>query len=300
MTIFERPPASPLIKLRGNICAKLELFNPGGSHKSRSARFVVQRAIERGDLTPGGPRRILEKSGGNFGVGLALEARRFGISVDLVIGLNFSPVKRALCAEFGANLVGLDMLRAGLQPKEVITKFLADAPEQYFFTDQFSNPANFQAHLSETGPELVEQLRADSAAYRQIILVVAAGTGASASGIGQCLKASFPSVSVVLNEPERCSFQQGVFGDHVQKGSAVGVAPPFLDLGLIDAIVNVSDNQAKAGQRNFARDSGIYPGPSSGGNYFIAQEIARRQPDCLVATMIYDSGEGYIDVAQAA
>lgn len=295
-----RSPSSPMIAIRGNIRAKLELFNPGGSHKSRAARHIIARALASGHLSAGSPRRILEKSGGNFGVGLAYEANKHGIGVDLVIGLNFSPIKRALCEAFGARLVGVDLLQAGLQPREVITKLLADEPELYFFTDQFSNAANMDAHVHETGPEICGQLRGDMDQYAGIILAVAAGTGASAAGIGRSLRHAFKDVKIVLNQPENCSYGANRYGDHAQLGTAVGVFPPFLDLSSVNDVVSVTDADARQGQRDFARDTGIYPGPSSGGNYCVARKLAARFPDHLVVTVIYDSGEGYIDARKRA
>jgi cysteine synthase len=288
---------TPLQHTRGNIRTKLELLNPGGSHKTRAARRIIQRAIAAGELTPGGTRRILEKSGGNFGVGLAYEAAKHDIGVDLVIGLSFSPLKRALCEEFGARLVGIDQLKAGLQPKEVINNLLQAHPQRYFFPDQFSNQGNIDAHLLETGPELADQLDQDMQHYQGCVLVLAAGTGASASALAKVIRERFDNVRVVLNEPHSCCYEKAEFGDHVQKGTAVGVAPPFLDLTLMDEIVPVTDAQARAGQRQFALDTGIYPGPSSGGNYFIATQLSTQYPDHLIVTLAYDGGEGYLDSA---
>lgn len=290
--------STPLVRA-GRVFTKLEMFNRAGSHKARAAQWVVRQAIEAGHLIPGGPRRILEKSGGNFGIGLAYEARKFDIGVDLVVGLSFSRVKMALCEEFGARLVGRDMLLRGAQPKEVVEKLLEDQPQNYFYTDQFSNPANLAAHFEGTGPELLAQLLPLGALDRPVVFVVAAGTGASAAGISRRLKAALPNVTVVLNEPEHCSYIEGVFGDHVQKGTAVGVRPPFLDLTLVDHIERVTDAQAREGQRMFAAATGLYPGPSSGGNYFLARRWADACPTHLVVTLIYDSGEGYLEVAPA-
>jgi cysteine synthase len=308
MTFHSAPPVTagetlagtPIVRARPNLFAKLELFNSGGSHKMRAARRVVARAIESGDLTPHGPRRIIEKSGGNFGVGLAYEASRYGIGVDLVIGLSFSPLKRALCQEYGARLVGVDLLRQGLQPKEVITKYLADEPDLYYFTDQFSNPGNVEAHLDETGPELAAQVAPHLGQYKGCILVVAAGTGASAAGVSRAMRARIPGLTVVLNQPQGCCYRSGVYSSHAQQGTAVGVAPPFLDLDAMDRIETVSDADARLGQRQFAGDTGIFPGPSAGGNYVLARRIAERCPDHLVATLIYDAGEGYLDAAKVA
>lgn len=285
---------TPLIRA-GNVYAKLEMFNRAGSHKARAAEAVVRQAIAAGHLQPGGRRRILEKSGGNFGIGLAFEARKFDIGVDLVVGLSFSRVKMALCEEYGARLVGRDMLLAGAQPREVIETLLREQPDDYFYTDQFSNPANLAAHFDGTGPELLAQLLPLGALDRPVMLIVAAGTGASAAGISRRLKAALPDVTVVLNEPQQCCYVEGVFGDHAQKGTAVGMRPPFLDLAMVDHIEKVSDAEAREGQRLFAAATGLYPGPSSGANYFLAQRWADAYPDYLVVTLIYDAGEGYLE-----
>lgn len=285
---------TPMLSLGNNLRMKLEHLNPGGSHKTRAARRIILRAIESGDLTPGGPRRILEKSGGNFGVGLAYEAAKYKIGVDLVIGLSFSPVKRALCEEFGARLVGVDLLHEGLQPKEVIAKLLEDSPETYFFTNQFANPANLEAHLMETGPEIVSQIRHDVKDFNGITLVMGAGTGAHAQALVSVLRKNFDDVELVIVQPENCEFEKEEFGDHAQQGAAVGVVPPFLDFSDVTRIESVLDIDASEGQCLLAEHAGIYPGPTGGANYILSSQIAQANPDRLVVTMTYDAGEGYL------
>ncbi|PTE19565.1 pyridoxal-5'-phosphate-dependent protein [Cereibacter changlensis JA139] len=285
------PVISPLTNLR----IKMEHLNPGGSHKSRAARYIIESAIVAGELRPGGPRRILEKSGGNFGIGLAYEAAKHDIGVDLVIGLSFSPLKRVLCQEYGARLVGLDLLHQGMQPKDVVATLLAADANRYFFTNQFANPGNFEAHLHETGPEIVQQVRADLDRFAGCSLVLGAGTGAHAAALATVLRESCAVVELVLVEPENCSFAEGRFGDHAQKGTAVGVLPPFLDFAHVDRIIPVSDAEAFEGQKRFARETGFYPGPTSGANYHLACQNAATSPERLVISMIYDAGDCYLD-----
>lgn len=292
MTLID--PRTPLIAPSPNLRIKLEHLNPGGSHKSRAARRIVEQAIATGDLVPGGTRRILEKSGGNFGVGLAYESAKYDIGVDLVIGLSFSQLKRDLCEEYGARLVGVDLLHQGLQPKEVIAKLLEEHSEAYFFTDQFANPANLEAHLLETGPEIVAQIEKDIVDCAGITLVLSAGTGAHAAALNTVLRRAFSNIELVLVQPENCSFQTGEFGDHAQQGAAVGVVPPFLNLADVMHTVTVLDAEALQGQRLLAKHTGIYPGPTSGANYFLALRLAEAYPDRLVVTMTYDAGEGYL------
>lgn len=287
-------PCTPMISPLPNLKVKLEHFNPAGSHKARAARYIIRKAIDDGELKVGGRRRIIEKSGGNFGIGLAYEAAKHNIGVDLVVGLSFSPIKRRLCEEYGVRLIGVDLLRQGLQPKEVIAHYLALQRGDYFFTDQFSNHENLNAHLRETAPELASQIKPDSRQFNGITLVLSAGTGAHIGAIEQTLRGEVSNLRVVVPEPENCSFRNGIFGTHSQQGAAVGVKPPFLDLNKVDQFEPVSDLEALRGQQLLAKDCGIYPGPTSGANYFLARQIATREPDRLIVTMTYDGGQAYL------
>ncbi|MFS4438153.1 PLP-dependent cysteine synthase family protein [Paracoccaceae bacterium GXU_MW_L88] len=287
------PFETPIFR-RGNVLVKMEAMQPGGSHKARAARYIVRQAMERGDLTPGGDVRILEKSGGNLGVGLAYEASRHGIGVDLVIGLSFSRIKRALCEQFGAKVICDDRLRKGATPKEVIAQLLDEKPEQWFFTDQFANQANLAAHLAETGPELVRQVEAAKTPGQPIILVKGAGTGASFQAIATRMREAFEDLSCEMVMPENCDLLKDTYGDHGLEGFAVGVRPPFLDLDLVDRIHVVPDSAARQGQRAMAREIGYFPGMTSGANFAAAQKVAQENPEALVVTLAYDSGESYL------
>lgn len=285
---------TPMLRPLPNLRVKLEHLGPAGSHKARAARHVIRKAIADGELTPGGSRRIIEKSGGNFGVGLAFEAAKYEIGVDLVIGLSFSPIKRRLCEEFGAKLIGIDLLQQGVQPKEVIASYLDRHRDEYFYSDQFANRENLNAHLKETAPEIAEQIWDDANKYSGITVVLSAGTGAHAAAIQTILQKEFSDVEMVIVEPENCSFREGVFGSHVQQGAAVGVLPPFLDIAKVHRFARVLDGEASEGQSHLARQCGIYPGPTSGANFMLARRIALQQPERLIITMTYDTGEAYL------
>lgn len=282
------------IRSFGNIVVKMESFNSAGSHKSRAARHMIEKAIADGDIEKNGSRRILEKTGGNLGVGLAFEGGRQGIAIDLVIGLSFSPIKKALCKAFGANLVGLDLLNEGKSPREVIDILREQRGDEYFFTDQFNNSANVESHLIETGPEYVEQLEVNSKFNRdKIIMVKAAGTGASFTGIAKALRKKWPKTRCELVFPKGCDIFKNTYSEHKIEGIAVGVEPPFLDQSLVDGITSVTDVEAHNGQENFARELGFYPGMSSGANYHAAKLMASKNPDATIVTVAYDSGESY-------
>ena len=285
---------TPLIKVDENIFVKLENFNPTGSHKYRAAKFIVNKAIADGHLEPLGKKRIIEKSGGNLGVGLAFEAARFGIGVDLVIGLSFSPIKRSLCEQFGARLIGLELLKEGMQPKQVILKILEENEDKYFFTDQFNNLENLKAHYEETGSEILGQLQDKMLQEKEIILIKGAGTGASITGISQRLKENLKHFRVFLVYPSGCNLEEKVFSPHIMEGTMVGVYPPFLDLNLVDEMMAISNDQAIEGQKMFAQKTGIFPGISSGANFYAASVISQKFKESIILTVVYDQGEGYL------
>lgn len=285
---------TPLIKLRQNLWVKLENYNPTGSHKHRAAKFILRKAISTGKVVPFSEKRLIEKSGGNFGVALAFEAQKYGIGVDLVIGLSFSPLKRKLCQKFGANLVGIEKLQAGLSPKEIIKQTLEDRSSEYYFTDQFNNPENLQAHYAETGHEIVKQLEEEVPVDSNLVLVKGAGTGASMAGISAKLKETFCNIEVCLVHPINCDIRKKKFSDHLMEGTMVGIYPPFLDLNIVNSFFPVSNTQALKGQVLFAQQVGIFPGVSSGANFYAASEMAKENSDAIFLTVIYDWGEGYL------
>ena len=278
-----------------NVVVKMEAFNPGGSHKFRAAEYIVSSALKTGKISAKKPVRLLEKTGGNFGIGLACAASEYGIGVDLVVGNPFPKSKKSLCKEYGANLVGQTLLDKGLQPGEIIERLLDKFPNQYFFTDQFSNPENLTAHLQETGPEIVGQITQVIADQnREIVLVKGAGTGASFVGIATALKKNFPKVECHLVFPEGCDLFADQYIDHPIDGIAVGRRPPFLDFSLVDKVHYVNRRQAASGQSLMAHDIQFFPGRSSGAVYSVAKKVARENLNQIVVTVAYDSGEAYV------
>ncbi len=258
---------------------------------------MIENASARGELEPFGSRRILERTGGNLGAGLAFEAARYGIGVDLVIGRSFAPVNRALCVAFGARLVGEDLLDAGMDPPEVVEHLLERHGDKYFFTDQFTNCANLEAHITETGPEFAGQLSAATAIDgRRLILVKGAGTGASFTRIATALRTVDPAPECILTMPVGCNMDTNEFVEHSLEGLAVKMIPPFLDRFLVDRTVWVSKEDARRGQRLLAAEVGFFPGMSSGANYVVARRVAAERPDAIVATIIHDKGESYLAI----
>lgn len=171
---------SRLIRCDERLFTKLEMNNPGGSHKYRAASHIVEQAVAAGEIVPG-VTTVIEKTGGNFGFGLIAACHKYNVPVELAVGLGFSLAKRDLLECFGARLIGKHMLHEGATPKEVVQYHLEHQESlgiHYFYTDQFQNPLGVEAHRAMTGRELAEQLRAQEAGER-ILFVGCAGTGAS-------------------------------------------------------------------------------------------------------------------------
>lgn len=306
-TIHERPiraqlgtpPASPtpLVEVRPGLLLKLECDNPGGSHKVRAARYIVRRAIKDGSIIPG-ITTIIEKTGGNFGFGLAVACQPLGVPVELAVGLGFSPIKRRCLQVFGASLIGVDMLEAGATPRQVIEAYLAEGPAQgktYFYTDQFKNPGCLAAHEEETGPEIAAQISA-LGGVSAVTFVSGAGTGASLTGIARALVRAGLEVSVVLVEPEGCSSRDGVFIDRRLEGIAVGVTPPMVDWTIVDSVHSVRLEEMLAARRRIASQSGYFIGNSSAACLAAAERlVATEQSGHKVLVVIYDHGLWYSD-----
>ncbi len=294
---------SPLFQPADNAFFKLENLGAGGSHKSRAARWMIRRAIERGELTPFSGQTIIEKTGGNLGIGLAVEAARWGFGLDLAVGLSFSPLKRQMLAFFGASLVGLDMLREGAQPVDVIDWHLKHARrlnKRYYYVNQFENRANVDAHFLETGPELIGQLAiATTIGARRIVLVGGIGSGASLSGVGHALKDAFRNVEVIGVQPKGCDILANQFVDHDLQGIAVGINPETFDESIVDRFIWCSESAAHEARKAWAQQFGIFPGNTSGANIWTVNTLQQTPgyEDAIFVSFIYDNGEAYVQAS---
>jgi cysteine synthase len=288
--------STPLREVAPNVLMKFECDNPGGSHKIRAARRVIEDAIQAGQIVPG-KTIVVEKTGGNFGFGLAIACHALQIQVELAVGLGFSVVKRRCLEMFGARLIGLDMLRQGATPKEVVEWRLSDASkggQACFYTDQFSNIASVKAHESETGREIVEQLR-QWPEVSALTFVACAGTGASLAGVARALRTAHYDVNCVLVEPEGCNASKGVFVEHPFEGMSVGVVPPFLDWREIQDHRTVAFEAAMETRRRFCQSTGYLVGNTTAACLTVAMQLVKRLPRNHKAVLLfYDHGLWYV------
>lgn len=294
---------SRLIRTSGNLLTKLEMNNPGGSHKYRAARHIIDCAVRNGDIVPG-QTTVIEKTGGNFGFGLIAACHQYDIPVELAVGLGFSQTKRDLLECFGATLIGKDMLLAGASPKDVVQHHLEHQDAQgkaYFYTDQFNNLIGIDAHRHQTATELACQL-ITARATKEILFVGCAGTGASFTGITLGLKDQGFDVETVLVDPAGCDSKEGIFADHRFEGMAVGVCPPFLDWSLVNHRCTVQHHEMLMAQRAFYMHSGLFVGNTAAACLAAAQRFSRRPEyaDTTVVTIAYDAGLWYQDLQKSA
>lgn len=271
------------------ICVKLENRSPGGSIKDRVALYMVERALERGTLRPGGT--LVEATSGNMGIGLALVAVAKGLHCVLTMPESMSVERRALLAAFGARLVltpAAEGMAGAMREAEKLVRATPDA----VMLNQFSNPDAADAHYYNTGPEIFAQTQG-----RIDVLIAGVGTGATLSGTGRFLKEKLPHLQIIAVEPAASPLlSTGKAGPHPLQGIGPNFVPEVLDTALIDRIITVSGDDAFACARSLLAKGGINCGISSGANVWAAQQVAAeaRMTGKRIVTFICDTGERYL------
>jgi len=288
---------TPLVRLSrlhppGNLVAKIEYMNPGGSIKERIAVTMIDRAEEEGLLAPGGT--IIEPTSGNTGVGLALVGAVRGYRVICTVPDKVSQEKQDLLRAYGVEVI------------ETPTEFGPDHPESYygvanrlaaeiegsFQPNQYFNEANPGAHYESTGPEIWEQT--DGAVD---VFVAGVGTGGTITGAGQFLKEKKPALEVVGADPEGSIYTKGPDGDvhqYLVEGVGEDFYPQTVDLDVIDRFIEVSDAESFAMARRLARREGVLTGGSGGLAVEAGLRVAVEDHDRLVVVIVPDSGRGYL------
>lgn len=286
---------TPLVSLQAatglNIFAKAEFLNPGGSIKDRIALHMIEEAEKAGKLKPG--MTIVEPTSGNTGIGLAFCGPRKGYKVIIVMPENMSEERKKIVHAFGAELV-LTPAEENVAGAVAKATEIANSSDEYFMPQQFTNPANWQAHYLTTGPEIISQID------RKIdIFVSGIGSGGTMQGIAKCLLEHNPDMKVVAAEPKNMSALLGQEpGLHQIQGIGDGFIPDILDVSLITDIVEVSDEDAISTARELARVQGLLVGTSSGANIFTAKKMAEKYGrDKVIVTVLPDRAERYFSTS---
>ena len=288
---------TPLVRLSrlhppGNLVAKIEYMNPGGSIKDRIALGMIERAERNGWLKPGGT--IVEPTSGNTGVGLAMVAALRGYKLIAVMADKQAEEKRALLRAYGAEVV---VCPTDVDPEDprsyysVADRLTAETPNAYR-PDQYSNPENPQAHYDQTGPEIWAQTDGKIG-----VLVIGVGTGGTVTGAGRYLKEMKTDLLIVGVDPEGSIYTAESDADvttYLTEGVGEDFWPETYDHSLVDEFEMVTDAETFAMTRRLAEVEGIFSGGSSGMAVEGALRVARRRPEDLVVAVLPDSGRNYI------
>lgn len=275
--------------LPATILAKLECMNPAGSVKDRVALSMILDAEARGALQSGGT--IIEPTSGNTGIGLASVAAARGYHVILTMPDSMSVERRALLKAYGAELV-LTEGRLGMSGAIAKARELHDSIPGSLLAGQFENPANPQAHVRTTGPEIWQDTDG-----RVDVFVAGVGTGGTLTGVGRYLKERNPAIRVVAAEPAGSPvLSGGKPGPHGLMGIGAGFVPKVLDAGVYDEILTVTEAEAYAAGRALARTEGVLVGITSGAAVHAAKVLALRPENRgkVIVALLPDSGERYL------
>jgi len=279
-----------------NIYIKLEMFNPGKSVKDRIAWNMIRRAEESGELPPGGV--IVEPTSGNTGIGLAMIGAARGYRVILTMPDTMSIERRKLLKAYGAELV-LTPGDGGMNGAIETAKELVHGNQGYFMPDQFTNPANPEAHRLTTAREILADFD-QSLNY----IVLGVGTGGTLTGVGQVMKEESPNTKIIAVEPEGSPvLSGGEAGSHKIQGIGAGFIPEVMETDLIDQIIKVNNDEAYNTARELASKEGLLVGISSGAaaaaTRKLAETLENRPPSeknnpPKILTLAPDSGERYL------
>jgi len=269
--------------------AKLEAFNPGGSVKDRIGVAMID-AAERDGLIEPGKTTIVEATSGNTGIALAFVCAAKGYELQVFLPQGMSREREALLRMYGAKVEVVESMGGMSEAVNAARAMALD--DDAFLPDQFSNPANPEAHRLGTGPELLAAL--DS----QIdIFVAGVGTGGTITGAGEAIKAVKPKAKVIAVEPQSSAVLSGrPAGVHRIQGIGAGFVPAVLNRELIDEVIAIPDEVAIATARAAASQCGVLAGLSCGAALAGAIEVAGRAESkgARIAVVLPDSGERYI------
>jgi cysteine synthase B len=290
--LLSRIGNTPLLEIRSarrpgvSVFGKAEFLNPGGSVKDRPALNMILDGERSGKFTKS--KILLDSTSGNTGIAYAMVCAAKGYRVQLCLPANASPERIQILKAFGSDLVLTDPAEGSDGALRVCQRMYDAEPEKYFYPDQYSNPANWQAHYETTAPEILDQT-----AGRITHFVAAVGTAGTFVGVTRRLRRELGSIQCITVQP--ASPLHGLEGTRHLPSAIV---PKIYDPSLPDDNIWIETEDAYAMARHLARNEGLLVGVSAAANVLAATRLAERLSnegrDATVVTVLCDGGQKYL------
>ncbi len=259
------------------LLAKLEGNNPAGSVKDRPAFNMIYQAEQRGDIKAGD--MLIEATSGNTGIALAMVAAMRGYPITLLMPTNSTQERKDAMIAYGATLIEVD---EGMEAaRDLALQMQADG--KGIVLDQFNNPDNSQAHYLTTGPELWAQT-----AGKITHFISSMGTTGTITGVSQYLKEQNPDIKIIGLQPDEEASIAGI------RRWPAAYMPGIFNADLVDEIMDVDQRIAEVYMRKLAKTEGIFAGVSSGAAAWAAVQVAKENPDAVIAFIVCDRGDRYL------
>jgi S-sulfo-L-cysteine synthase (O-acetyl-L-serine-dependent) len=264
---------------------KAEWFNPGGSVKDRAAYAMIRDGERRGALRAG--KTILDATSGNTGIAYAMVGAALGYPVKLFLPTSASPERKQILQAYGAEIVYTPGDEGTDGAIRRVRELYQAAPERYFYPDQYSNPANPNAHYETTGPEIWEQTQG-----RVTHFVAGLGTSGTFVGTTRRLKELNPAIRCISFQPD-----SGFHGLEGLKHMATAIVPSIYDPTLADEDIAVQTEDAQQLAKRLAREEGLLVGVSAAGALWASMHVARQLPpgqNAVIVTVFPDAADKYL------
>ena len=275
---------TPLVKLSrlandtsATLLAKLEGNNPAGSVKDRPAFNMIDQAEKRGDIKPGDT--LIEATSGNTGIALAMVAAMKRYKMTLIMPKNSTQERKDAMTAYGATLIEVEQ---GMEEaRDLALQMQTDGLG--IVLDQFNNDDNKEAHYLTTGPEIWAQTGGKITHF-----VSSMGTTGTIMGVSKYLKEQNPDIQVIGLQPDEHSSIAGI------RRWPTEYLPGIFDASLVDTLMDVNQKDAEIYMRKLAKEEGVFCGVSSGGAAWAAHQIAKNNPDAIIAFIVCDRGDRYL------
>jgi S-sulfo-L-cysteine synthase (O-acetyl-L-serine-dependent) len=290
---LDRVGNTPLLRLdriaesipRLELLGKAEWYNPGGSVKDRAASNIIAQAERAGKLTRG--KILLDSTSGNTGIAYAMIGAARGIPITLCMPENVSPERKRILQAYGANILYTDPAEGSDGAIRVARELYAKHPDLYFYADQYSNDANWQAHYHGTANEIWQQTEGRITHFVSML-----GTSGTFMGTSRRLKELNPHVRCISLQPD--SPFHGIEG---AKYMPTAIVPKIYDPTLADENLGIATEDAYRMTKRLAREEGLLVGISAGaavaGCLQVAEGLKKNQP-AVIVTILCDSGDKYL------